>query len=82
MTALRLPATLALLVAVALFGCDDKPKSGDQKSVLEGGKAESAEGKKLENAKQKVDDAEQQLNDRADRMYESAQDEKVERGVP
>jgi hypothetical protein len=50
--------------------------------VLEGGKSESAEGKKLENAKQKVDDVEQQLNDRADRVYESAQDEKVERGVP
>ncbi len=82
MTAPRLTSTLALLVVVALSGCDDKPKSGDQKSVIEGGKAESAEGKKLENAKREIEGAEKQLEDRADRMYESAQDEKVERGVP
>jgi uncharacterized lipoprotein len=82
MTARRLSTTLALLVVVALAGCDDKPKPADQKSVLEGGKAESAEGKKLENAKREIEGAEKQLEDRSERMYESAQDEKVERGVP
>jgi hypothetical protein len=75
-------AALALLVATGLFGCDDKPKPGDQRSVIEGGKAESAPGKQLENAKQKIEGAEQQLQERDDRVYESAQDEKVERGVP
>ena len=75
-------ATFALLVALGIAGCDDKPKPGDQRSVIEGGKAESAPGKQLENAKQKIEGAEKQLQDRDDRIYESAQDEKVERGVP
>lgn len=82
MTALRLITTLALCTSFALAGCDDKPKPDDRKSVIEGGKAETAEGKKLENAKREIEGAEKQLEDRADRMYESAQDEKVERGVP
>jgi hypothetical protein len=73
--------TFALLVAFAMSGCDDKPKPGDQRSVIEGGKAESAPGKQLENAKQKVEGAEQQLQERDDRIYEAAQDEKVERGL-
>lgn len=75
-------ATLALLVTIGITGCDDKPKPEDQRSVIEGGKAESAPGKQLEDAKQKIDGAEKQLEDRADRIYESAQDEKVERGMP
>lgn len=74
-------ATLAL-VAVGITGCDDKPKPEDQRSVIEGGKAESAPGKQLENAKQKIEGAEKQLEDRSERIYESAQDEKVERGMP
>jgi hypothetical protein len=68
-------ATFALLVAIGISGCDDKQKPAD-------GKPESEAGKKLENAKQKVEGAEQQLQERDDRIYESAQDEKVERGVP
>ena len=68
-------ATFALLVAIGISGCDDKPKPAD-------GKPESEAGKKLEDAKQKVEGAEKQLQERDDRVYESAQDEKVERGVP
>ncbi len=68
------PATFALLVAIGVSGCDDKPKP-------EPGKAESAAGKQLENAKQKIEGAEQQLQERDDRVYEAAQDEKVERGM-
>ena len=79
---LRHFATSAVFMfAIAITGCDDKPK-GDQKSVIEGGKAESAEGKKLENAKREIDGAEKALQDRADRDYEAAQDEPVQRGVP
>lgn len=81
-------ATFALLVALGMFGmagmtgCDDKPKPADQRSVIEGGKAESEAGKKLEDAKQKIEGAEQQLQERDDRIFEEAQDEKVERGAP
>jgi hypothetical protein len=85
----RLSSTMfALFVALGLSGmsgmsgCDDKPKPADQRSVIEGGKAESEAGKKLEDAKQKVEGAEQQLQERDDRIFEAAQDEKVERGVP
>ena len=81
MLAPRTSAVFVLLAAISLSGCDDKPK-GDQKSVIEGGKAESAEGKKLENAKREIEGAEKALQDRADRDYEAAQDEPVERGVP
>jgi hypothetical protein len=79
-------ATFALLVALGMpgmSGCDDdKPKPADQRSVIEGGKADSEAGKKLEDAKQKIEGAEQKLQERDDRIFEAAQDEKVERGVP
>lgn len=67
-------ATFALFVVLGLSGCDDKPKG-------EPGKAQSEPGKQLENAKQKIHGAEQQLQERDDRVYEAAQDEKVERGI-
>jgi hypothetical protein len=80
-------ATFALLVGLGLgtfgmSGCDDKPKPADRPSVIEGGKAETEAGKKLEDAKQKIEGAEQQLQERDDRIFEEAQDEKVERGAP
>ena len=50
--------------------------------MKEGGKARSAPGRQLEDAKQKIDGAEQKLQDRSDDMFEKSAGEKVERGAP
>jgi hypothetical protein len=74
----------ALLVTslVTLAACDDKKPTDDRKSVIEGGKAESAPGKQLEKAKQDIDGVEQQLQDRADEQFEKSAGEQAGRGVP
>jgi hypothetical protein len=74
-------------LALSLFAgaCSDKtppPPKVDGRSVIEGGKAESAAGRKVEDAKREIDGAEKKMQDRADDVFEKSGGEKVERGVP
>lgn len=72
-----------LILSPGLLACDDdKQPAADRKSVIEGGKAESEAGKKVERAKQEIDATEKLMQDRADENFEKSGGEKVERGVP
>ncbi len=81
-----LASAASLVLSLGLAACDDGPadpsKAGDKRSVMEGGKAESEAGKKVEHAKERIDDAEKQLEVRDDEVFEKSQGEQVERGVP
>lgn len=85
---LHTSATFALAIAFAASACKGQSPppaaegKGDGKSVMEGGKARSAPGRTLEDAKQRVDATEEQLQDRSDDMLERSAGEKVERGAP
>jgi hypothetical protein len=76
----------ALALALAMVGCRGQsppPATEAQgKSVMEGGKARTAPGRQLEDAKQRVDGAEEKLQNRSDDMFEKSAGEKVERGAP
>ena len=72
----------ASVLCLAAVACDDKPPANERKSVIEGGKAESAPGKQLERAKQDIEGAERQLQERADDQFDKSAPEQVERGVP
>jgi hypothetical protein len=76
----------ALVLALAMVGCKGQSPppatEGQGKSVMEGGKARSAPGRTLEDAKQQVDGAQEQLQNRSDDMLEKSAGEKVERGAP
>jgi hypothetical protein len=81
----RSPLTLlALALALTGLACDDKPAPppAERKSVMEGGKAESEAGRKVERAKQDIEGAERQLEERSDRVFEQSQGEQGARGVP
>ena len=73
-----------LVLGLALSACDDPPppNKADRKSVIEGGKAESAAGKKVEAAKKEIDATEKLMQDRADDQFEKSGGEKIERGMP
>ena len=73
-----------VLVALLTLACDDEPaeNKADRKSVVEGGKAESAAGKKVENAKKEIEATEKLMQDRDADRFERSGGEKVERGVP
>lgn len=75
---------LALALALAVAGCKGQspPPTTEGKSVTEGGKARSAPGRTLEDAKQRVDATQEQLQDRSDDMLDKSAGEKVERGAP
>jgi hypothetical protein len=76
---------LVLALALAMLGgCKGQspPPAAEGKSVKEGGKAGSAPGRTLEDAKQRVDATEEKLQNRSDDMFEKSAGEKVERGTP
>ena len=77
--------TLALVgllgLGLALAACDDSPPNNDRKSVIEGGKAESKAGKKLENAKKEIDETEKLMEEQDADRFERSAGEKVERGM-
>ncbi|PRQ04652.1 hypothetical protein ENSA5_06080 [Enhygromyxa salina] len=79
-------STAALVaLAFAASACDDDAganKGGDRRSVVEGGKAESAPGKKLEHAKEQIEEAEKKMEDADADRFERSAGEKVERGLP
>ena len=77
-------ATGLLLASSLVVACTKEapPPPADNKSVIEGGKAESAAGRKVEDAKREIDATEKQLQDRADDQFEKSAGENVERGVP
>jgi len=76
----------ALVLALAMVGCKGQSPppatEGQGKSVMEGGKAGSAPGRRLEDAKERVEDAKERLENRNDDMFEKSAGEKVERGAP
>ena len=81
---MRVALLSCLFVLSTLAACtkDAPPPPADNKSVIEGGKAESAAGRKVEDAKREIDATEKQLQDRADDQFEKSAGENVERGVP
>jgi len=75
------PLMLAAILPLTLAACDDDPPKQERKSVVEGGKAESAPGKQLEGAKREIDEVEKVMQERADDNFEKTADEKVPRGL-
>ena len=74
---------LTLGLVLGTFGCDAGAKDQERKSVIEGGKPESAAGRKLDKAKQEVDAVEKTMErEDQDRFERSAGENAPSRGVP
>ena len=83
MSKFALPFALALPLALGALACDDgKAPDQDRKSVVDGGKPESAAGRQVENAKKEIEAVEKTMEKEDADRFEKSGGEQVQRGVP